>query len=130
MLAIYILVPVVALIALTYYAKKLVIICEQENQADWGNKWLNRLDGLNRIFCHRYHRLPKTYLALPESGSAVVAANHNSGLDPLVLVAASKRPLRFMIAREEYQRFGLHGLFKAAGLHCTHQGKAEFQFSK
>lgn len=24
--------------------------CERANVADWGNKWVNRLDGLNRLY--------------------------------------------------------------------------------
>jgi 1-acyl-sn-glycerol-3-phosphate acyltransferase len=38
-----------------------------------------------------------------------------SGLDPLVLIAASPRPLRFLIAREEYDRWWLRWLFRAIG---------------
>jgi hypothetical protein len=36
-------------------------------------------------------------------------------LDPLLLIAASNRPLRFIIAREQYERFGLHWLLRAVG---------------
>lgn len=89
--------------------------CEAANRADWGNKWVNRLDGLNRIFCRRYHRLRHEELALPERGAALVASNHVSGLDPLLLIAASSRPLRFMIAREQYRRWWLRWLFRAIG---------------
>ncbi len=83
--------------------------------ADWGGPWLNRLDGLNRFLCRRYHRLPEVWLPLPERGPALVASNHVSGLDPLLLIAASRRPLRFIIAREEYERPVLTGLFRAIG---------------
>lgn len=89
--------------------------CEVANEVDWGNRWLNRLDGLNRLFCRRYHRLRCTPIGLPEKGAAIVASNHVSGLDPLLMAAAARRPLRFMIAREQYQRFGLTWLFKAIG---------------
>ena len=84
-------------------------------EADWGARWLNRLDGLNRVFCRRYHRLRGDVLPLPARGPAVVAANHLSGLDPLLLIASARRPLRFLIAREQYQRFGLQWLFRAVG---------------
>jgi 1-acyl-sn-glycerol-3-phosphate acyltransferase len=83
--------------------------------ADWGRGWLNVLDGLNRLFCHRYHRLDSTLLDLPERGGAIIAANHVSGLDALLLIAASPRPVRFLIAREEYERFGLQWLLRAVG---------------
>lgn len=59
--------------------------------------------------------MPKVYVDLPESGPAIVVSNHISGLDPLVQLTACKRPLRFMIAREQYNRFGLKWLFKAVG---------------
>lgn len=89
--------------------------CERANVADWGNKWVNRLDGLNRLFCHKFHRLRYDSLPLPETGAALVVANHVSGLDPLLMTAASARPLRFMIAREEYDRWWLRWLFKSIG---------------
>ena len=89
--------------------------CEAANRADWGNKWVNRLDGLIRIFCRRFHRLRHEQLALPEKGGALLASNHVSGLDPLLLVAASPRPLRFMVAREQYERWWLTWLFRAIG---------------
>jgi 1-acyl-sn-glycerol-3-phosphate acyltransferase len=44
-----------------------------------------------------------------------VASNHVSGLDPLLLIAASPRPLRFLIAREEYDRWWLRWLFRRIG---------------
>lgn len=89
--------------------------CERANQVDWGYKWLNRIDGLSRLLSYRYHRLEFDPIALPETGPAVVVANHISGLDPLLLIATVQRPLRFLIAREEYERFGLTWLFKRAG---------------
>lgn len=84
-------------------------------RTDWGRGWLNWLDGLNRLFCRRYHHLPDVRLKLPPSGPAVVVANHVSGLDPLLLIASADRPLRFLIAREQYHRFGLTWLFRAVG---------------
>ncbi|HEY8553798.1 MAG TPA: lysophospholipid acyltransferase family protein [Burkholderiales bacterium] len=89
--------------------------CEAAQEADWGGRWLNRLDGLNRIFCRRFHGLPRQTLELPAEGPVLVASNHVSGLDPLLLIAASRRPLRFMIAREEYERWWFKWLFRAIG---------------
>lgn len=89
--------------------------CERANSADWGHPWLNRLDGLNRLFCRHYHRLRADPIPLPAHGGAILASNHVSGLDPLLLLASTRRPLRFMIAREEYDRFGLNWLFRAIG---------------
>jgi len=101
--------------AVGWFSYRLRVICERANEADWGSPWLNRLDGLNRIFCRRFHRLPRKLLALPARGPVLVASNHVSGLDPLLLIAASKRPLRFMIAREEYERWWCRWLFRAIG---------------
>jgi 1-acyl-sn-glycerol-3-phosphate acyltransferase len=83
--------------------------------AEWGGPWLNRFDGLNRLFCRYYHHLVAEPLPLPPSGPAIVVANHISGLDPILMLAASPRPLRFIIASEQYHRFGLQWLFRAVG---------------
>jgi len=100
--------------------------CVAANKTDWGNFWLNRLDGLNRLFCVKYHRLQYEPFAPPEAKGAIVISNHISGLDPLLLVAAARRPLRFMIAREEFNRFGFQWLFKAMGcIPVNRGGRAE-----
>jgi 1-acyl-sn-glycerol-3-phosphate acyltransferase len=75
---------------------------------------MRALDGLVRLFVLKVHHARLGGIPLPESGPALVVANHVSGLDPLLLVAASRRPLRFMIATEQYERFGLKWLFHAA----------------
>jgi 1-acyl-sn-glycerol-3-phosphate acyltransferase len=83
--------------------------------ATWAGRSINWIDGLVRLLCRFVHRLPEVYIPLPETGGALVVANHVSGLDPLLLISASRRPLRFLIAKEEYERPILHWLFKAAG---------------
>jgi 1-acyl-sn-glycerol-3-phosphate acyltransferase len=94
----------------------LVIYCGQKaSKVDWGGPAVNWVDGLVRLVCKYLHRLPPTELALPKTGAAIVVANHVSGLDPFLLIAACRRPLRFLIAREEYERPFLHWLFKASG---------------
>ncbi len=101
----------------------------EANVADWGRPWMNRLDGFNRLFCRYYHRLSTECIYLPESGPAIVAANHISGLDPLLLIAASRRPLRFIIASEQYHRFGLTWLFRAVGcIPVDRKGRPERAF--
>lgn len=105
---IYLLLAIVAPVGIGLWIKK-------ENKTDWGNRGLNILDGINRIYCKYYHGLKSDALHLPESGSALLVANHISGIDPMALIAASHRPLRFIIAEEQYNRFGLKWLFKSVG---------------
>lgn len=112
MLNILLLVLAISSIGLLWY---LFVRLENLGSADWGHPWVNRLSGLIRLFCISYHRLQHEPISLPEKGGAILASNHISGLDPLLLVAASPRPLRFLMAREEYERFGLQWIFRAAG---------------
>ena len=113
--AFFLSVIVVGLSLLSILARYFFRICDAANGADWGNAWLNRLDGFNRLFCRYFHGLKFNQLKLPTHGSGIVVANHVSGLDPLLMIAATPRPLRFMIAREQYNRFGLKWLFRAIG---------------
>lgn len=79
----------------------------------WQNNLINFLDKINSWWCHKYHKVAKKlYLDLPETGPALVVANHVSGLDPLILCAISRRPLRFIVAAEYYNRYGLRWLYK------------------
>ena len=85
------------------------------NGADWGSKWMNRLDGLNRLFLQSYHKCHIEPVPLPEEGPALVVANHISGLDSMMMLAACNRPVHFIIASEQYYRFGLTWLFRLGG---------------
>jgi 1-acyl-sn-glycerol-3-phosphate acyltransferase len=84
-------------------------------RSEWGHAWLNWMDGLNRLYCRRYHHLEGDTLRLPDEGGAVVVANHFSGLDPCLLMASADRPLRFMIAREHYHIPGLRWFYDQIG---------------
>ncbi len=90
-------------------------ICNRYQQVDWGSSLANFLDGFIRFYCHRFHRLKLSYIPLPETGSAIIVSNHISGLDPFLIIAASKRPVRFLMAREYYDIIGLNYAFRAAG---------------
>lgn len=108
---------------------KLKRLGRQHGEADWGGPFLNHLDGLMRVFCARFHRLRHEPLPVPESGGAIVAANHLSGLDPMVLAAASPRPLRFVIATEEYKRPILRWFYDQIGcIPVDRTGAAEKAF--
>jgi 1-acyl-sn-glycerol-3-phosphate acyltransferase len=105
----------IALLFAVWLLRRLLLACRSANRVEWGSGWMNLLDGLNRLFCYRYHRLNILRLRIPKAGPAILACNHVSGLDPLLLLASSRRPIRFLIAREQYQRFGLNWLFRASG---------------
>jgi len=93
---------------------RLMRACEAATQADWGDPWTTRIAGLIGLICRYVHRFQYDPIPLPAEGCALVASNHISGLDPFLLIAASSRPLRFLIAREEYERFGFNWLFRRA----------------
>jgi len=94
----------------------LIYIGQQAAVVDWGGKRINWIDGLGRLLCRHLHHLDdKNQIPLPATGPAIVVANHMSGLDPFLLLTACKRPLRFLVAREEYDRPILNWLFRASG---------------
>jgi 1-acyl-sn-glycerol-3-phosphate acyltransferase len=88
---------------------------DRAHVADWGGYGINLLDGLNRAFCRRFHRLVVEPIRLPAQGGALIVSNHTSGLDPLLIVAACSRPVRFLIAQEEYDRWWLRWFFRWIG---------------
>lgn len=106
------LILLVFLIALFFW---FVRLCHKATVVDWGHGWVNFLDGFLRIFIRSYHRFKYQPIPLPEKGPALLVANHISGLDPLLMVAACKRPVRFLIAQEQYDRFGLNWIYKQIG---------------
>jgi len=99
------------------------------HEANWGHPLSNAIDGWIRIICRRYHRLRGQRLMLPEEPRFILIANHLSGLDPFVLIAACQRPIRFMIAKEEYEKPILNWLFRAAGcIPVDRKGRVEKAF--
>ena len=63
-----------------------------------------------RAYCSLWHRLrTEGYAPLPETGPAILIANHTCGIDHMLLQAASRRVLGFMIAREYYEAWWLRG---------------------
>jgi 1-acyl-sn-glycerol-3-phosphate acyltransferase len=112
---------VVAILLLVFIAvllqflRRTIRFLKSHKNADWGGSTLNVISGLNRLLSYRYHRLSGDVITLPEHGGAIVVSNHVSGLDALLLIAACNRPLRFLIAKEQYERFGIQWLFRSIG---------------
>ena len=73
------------------------------------------LRGLNHAFTRVYHRvdclLPPQ---LPDTGPAILAPNHTSGLDPLIVQSRLRRHVRWMMAAEYLEVPVLGPLFRAA----------------
>jgi 1-acyl-sn-glycerol-3-phosphate acyltransferase len=100
--------------ALLWLLRRFIRACGEANTVDWENVGNNYIVGFIKLFCRYVHRFAFEPIPLPKQGGALLVANHISGLDPFLLIAASPRPLRFLIAREEYERFGLQWLFRRA----------------
>jgi 1-acyl-sn-glycerol-3-phosphate acyltransferase len=102
---------IILLLIIIFALRKL----EKLNQVDYGHKWLNCLMGLNQFLCRKVHRMGDFWLDLPETGGLLIASNHQSGIDPPALIAASKRPVRFLCTSYYYDKPILNYLLKAAG---------------
>lgn len=61
---------------------------------------------------------------IPEKGAAVLVCNHVSYVDALIIYAASRRPVRFVMHATYYHMPVLHRLFKAAGMIPIDSGRA------
>jgi 1-acyl-sn-glycerol-3-phosphate acyltransferase len=69
-----------------------------------------------QIYCGFWHQLrAEGYAPLPESGPAILIANHTCGIDHMLLQAASRRLLGFMVAREYYDSPWLHWICSYIG---------------
>lgn len=65
--------------------------------------WARALHGLIRLYCRLVFRLRGDPTTLPESGPAILVANHHAGPDPLFLIATNRRLLSFLVAEEYYR---------------------------
>ena len=106
-----------------------ILIGYKYNVADWDHFILNVVDGWIRIYCRYYHHFIYQPIPVSDNGPTLLACNHLSGLDAFLVIAACRHPIRFMIAQEEYERFGLQWLFRAAGcIPVTRSGRVEIAF--
>lgn len=111
-------------------------IGKKYNRIDWGSSFLNVVSGLLRCYILKFHKLKFQGLEagsigfkLPKKGGALLISNHLSGIDPFLLIASCDRPIRFMIAKEEYERFYLKWMFKGSGcIPVDRTGRADIAF--
>jgi 1-acyl-sn-glycerol-3-phosphate acyltransferase len=52
---------------------------------------------------------------VPRKGAAILAANHASFLDPILIGMRARRPVRFLVAEEFYRDPRLHALLRSLG---------------
>lgn len=106
-----------------------IYIGDKYHVADWQHFIINVLDGWIRIYCRYFHHFIYQPIPVSNTGPTLLACNHLSGLDPFLIIAACNKPIRFMIAKEEYERFGLQWLFHAAGcIPVERSGRVEVAF--
>jgi 1-acyl-sn-glycerol-3-phosphate acyltransferase len=55
-------------------------------------------------------------LRIPRHGPAIIVSNHTSSLDPVLIQAMCRRPIRWMMAREYYNLWMLRGFLSRIGL--------------
>jgi 1-acyl-sn-glycerol-3-phosphate acyltransferase len=67
------------------------------------------------LLTHSLYRVGKKDLHhIPKEGAALLACNHVSFVDPMVIGALSPRPIRFVMYHKIYNMSGAHWLFKNA----------------
>jgi len=68
------------------------------------------------LLMHSIYRIGKHDLDnIPEKGAAILACNHVSFVDPVVIGAVSPRPMRFVMYHKIYNLPVIHHFFKQAG---------------
>jgi 1-acyl-sn-glycerol-3-phosphate acyltransferase len=77
---------------------------------------LRLLWGINALFCDFWYHLEAEGLApLPEQGPAILISNHTCGVDSMLLQAASRRVLGFVIAKEYYEYWAFRPMCRILG---------------
>ena len=70
---------------------------------------------LNTAYCRLIHRVESEPTTLPDSGPAILIANHTCNVDHFLLQSGTGRQLGFMIAREFYDYWAFHPFCKMIG---------------
>jgi 1-acyl-sn-glycerol-3-phosphate acyltransferase len=74
------------------------------------------LHSLNRCFARVYHHVDvRTPCRLPRRGAAILACNHLSGLDPILIQSTTNRIIRWMMAKEYYEQKSLRWMLDLVG---------------
>ncbi|MDO4547352.1 MAG: lysophospholipid acyltransferase family protein [Clostridia bacterium] len=67
---------------------------------------------------------------IPQDGSAILAANHKSLMDPIKIVCAVDRQVNFMAKKELFDIWGLRSMLKALGAFPVDRSGSDFSSVK
>jgi 1-acyl-sn-glycerol-3-phosphate acyltransferase len=90
---------------------------KESNDLPERRKAARALQAFNRFFARVYHRLEVLSPPhLPEKGAAILICNHTSGLDPQLIQSVCPRLIRWMMAAEYYDIWGVRQIFRTVGV--------------
>ncbi|MBT5232219.1 MAG: hypothetical protein HOM11_18300 [Methylococcales bacterium] len=85
------------------------------HRVDWGPSWFWIVDGTIRLVASGYKKGHLQKPDLPLHGGGIILSHQQTWLDPLLLIAATDRPIRFLVPTKMYQKKWLNKLFVAFG---------------
>jgi len=89
---------------------------KQKNHRPESRPIIRMLQAADVCYARIYHRLSVVApCRLPRDGPAILVCNHVSGLDPVLIQSACPRLITWMMAREYYEKRGLHWIFRTVG---------------
>lgn len=74
---------------------------DQPSRWPW---WAHGLHGAIGAYCSIWQGAHWELSTVPAHGPAILACNHVSVIDPLLLVASNPRPISFVVAQEYYEK--------------------------
>jgi 1-acyl-sn-glycerol-3-phosphate acyltransferase len=75
------------------------------------------LQAVGRCYARIYHRLEvRSPCRLPRQGPAILVCNHTTALDPVLIQSVCPRLIRWMMAKEYFDRKSLRWLFDVVGV--------------
>jgi 1-acyl-sn-glycerol-3-phosphate acyltransferase len=106
---------ILLLLSLTFLIGPWVLMPRRRNDAEI-HGLLQCLWAINALICAFWYRLEAEHMApLPEHGAAILIANHTCPVDSMLLQAASRRVLGFLIAKEFYDYWAFRWICRLLG---------------
>lgn len=85
------------------------------DRVDYWPRWAQLLHRLIRAYVRVWHSARWGRPTLPNTGPVILACNHISVLDPLLLIASNYRIISFIVAQEYYDKPLLRPFLDAVG---------------